>query len=215
MSEPELMTVEEVAAFIRVSERTVYDWAQNGVIPAGKLGSTWRFKRSEVQKWVDRRLNSGASLGASDTELARVVTPERIVFLPDGLTKKQALDAVIDVLAKSPQVKRRDELSEAIYKREGLMSTGIGLGVAVPHVRLESVSDMMMAVGISRSGVSDYDSLDGKPVHLICMLAASAGRHEAYLKFLALLSGKLKVESFRQALVSAADAASVWRILTA
>ena len=50
---PEILTIEEVARYLRVSERTVYDWAQKGKIPAGKLGFSWRFKRSDIQRWAD------------------------------------------------------------------------------------------------------------------------------------------------------------------
>ena len=56
----EIMTIEEVAAYLRVSERTVYDWAQKGDLPGGKLGTTWRFKRNDVENWVNSRLSSGS-----------------------------------------------------------------------------------------------------------------------------------------------------------
>ena len=53
----EIMTIEEVAEYLRVSERTVYDWAQKGDLPGGKLGTTWRFKRSDVENWVNSRIS--------------------------------------------------------------------------------------------------------------------------------------------------------------
>ena len=53
----DIMTVKEVADYLRVSERTIYDWATKGHIPCGKLGTTWRFKRAEIEQWVNRRLN--------------------------------------------------------------------------------------------------------------------------------------------------------------
>ena len=53
----EIMTIEEVSAYLRVSERTVYDWAQKGDLPGGKLGTTWRFKREDVENWVDSRIS--------------------------------------------------------------------------------------------------------------------------------------------------------------
>ncbi len=56
MGKPEIMTLEEVADYLRISERTVYDWAQKGEIPCGKLGTAWRFKRSDIEAWVDRQL---------------------------------------------------------------------------------------------------------------------------------------------------------------
>ena len=52
--EDTILTIEEVANYLRVSDRTVYDWAQRGEIPAGKIGTVWRFKKSEVEQWVNR-----------------------------------------------------------------------------------------------------------------------------------------------------------------
>jgi excisionase family DNA binding protein len=51
------MTLKEIAEYLHLNERTVYKWAQEGTIPASKLGSTWRFRRSEVDLWVERRKN--------------------------------------------------------------------------------------------------------------------------------------------------------------
>jgi PTS system nitrogen regulatory IIA component len=53
--EHEIMTLPEVAKHLGVSERTIYDWAQKGKIPAAKLGNAWRFKRSEINRWKETR----------------------------------------------------------------------------------------------------------------------------------------------------------------
>ncbi|MDR0513057.1 MAG: helix-turn-helix domain-containing protein, partial [Treponema sp.] len=49
MTENDILTIDEVAKYLRVSERTVYDWAQKGEIPAGKIGTVWRFKRADLE----------------------------------------------------------------------------------------------------------------------------------------------------------------------
>ena len=56
----DILTIDEVANYLRVSERTVYDWAQKGEIPSGKIGTVWRFKKSEIEKWVNDSLSSNA-----------------------------------------------------------------------------------------------------------------------------------------------------------
>ncbi|MDH3982267.1 MAG: helix-turn-helix domain-containing protein, partial [Kiritimatiellaceae bacterium] len=61
----EIMTIEEVAAYLRVSERTVYDWAQKGDLPGGKLGTTWRFKHADVENWVNSRISKPVVSSAS------------------------------------------------------------------------------------------------------------------------------------------------------
>ena len=214
MSEHEIMTVEEVAEMLRVSERTIYDWAQKGEIPCGKLGNTWRFKRNEVSRWVDERLGGprGGEQAVPSEGMARSLKPERVLIL-DGETKEQALEVLADVLAADPAVTDRNELLAALRRREGLMSTGIGLGVGVPHVRLESVKDLVMAVGIHHEGIADYEALDGDPVHVVCMVAAPNGQHERYLKLLSIISRKLKEEGYRRSLLAAPDASAVYRLL--
>ena len=67
--EDDILTIEEVAKYLRVSDRTVYDWAQKGEIPAGKIGTVWRFKKSEVENWVNARLSSDAAKPAVRTAI--------------------------------------------------------------------------------------------------------------------------------------------------
>ena len=86
----------------------------------------------------------------NDTEINRILKPERILIL-ESKTKKDALQTLAECLAAAPQIKDRDELIKRIFYREGLMSTGIGMGIAVPHVRLASVTEPVMCVGISRN----------------------------------------------------------------
>jgi PTS system nitrogen regulatory IIA component len=214
MAEHDIMTVEEVAEYLRVSERTVYEWAQKGEIPAGKLGTTWRFKRSEIERWVDRRLSGGRrAVSPQPFVIANVLSPDRVVLM-DETRKEAALLRTADALARSPLIKDRKELVRAIFDREALMSTGIGFGVAVPHVRLASVGDLVMAVGVSRQAIGDYESLDGEPVRIVCMVAAGLNQHAEYIRTLAAVSGRLKDPAVRGRVLSAATEAEVFEMFT-
>ena len=53
----DIMTIEEVAAYLRVKPQTIYTWAQEGKIPAAKLGNQWRFKKSMIDRWFDRHID--------------------------------------------------------------------------------------------------------------------------------------------------------------
>ena len=64
----DILTIEEVSKYLRISDRTVYDWAQKGEIPAGKIGTVWRFKKSEIERWVNARLSSELNTD-QDTEV--------------------------------------------------------------------------------------------------------------------------------------------------
>ena len=206
----EIMTIEEVATYLRVSERTVYDWAQKGDLPGGKLGTTWRFKRDDVENWVNSRLSSKPSKSASSKGVtsSSTLTAERVVLL-DEADKDTVLRRLVDLLAESPFVRNRDELLKGIFAREELMSTGIGFGVGVPHVRIDSVSDLVMAVAVCKTPISDYSSLDNQPVQIVCMLAARSDQHTKYIRTLSAVSGRLKDAEVRKAIIESDDPAFI------
>jgi len=78
----DILTIEEVARYLRVSERTVYDWAQKGEIPSGKIGTVWRFKKSEIERWVNERLSSNRPASVfSVVQIQNILSPDRILFL--------------------------------------------------------------------------------------------------------------------------------------
>ena len=214
MDKNEIMTIEEVADYLRISERTVYDWAKKGEIPCGKIGTSWRFKRSEIQKWVDKRLGRPQiSTPPPSISLSRVLSVQRCIILKsDG--KFDALNEMIDVLATAPQISNKDELVEAIFNREQLMSTGIGLGIGLPHVRLASISDIVMALGVSRKPLADYESLDSDPVQIIVMIAAGENQHAEHIRLLSHISNRLKHPETREALVEARNGEEMYRIIT-
>lgn len=208
----EIMTIEEVSAYLRVSERTVYDWAQKGDLPGGKLGTTWRFKREDVENWVDSRLSKKKSVQAIPTGSKgskALLSPERVVVMESG-DKKTVLTKLVDLLAASPLVNNRDELLKGILAREELMSTGIGFGVGVPHVRIDSVSDLVMAVVVCKKPISGYASLDNKPVHIVCMLAARSDQHAKYIRTLSAVSSCLKDAATRKKIIASDDPAFIY-----
>ena len=108
----DILTIEEVAKYLRVSERTVYDWAQKGEIPSGKIGTVWRFKKSEIEKWVNDRLSSSSKPSAPPNlvQVRNILSPDRIVFLNHS-TKQDALVALANTLGTAPQIKNSQELT--------------------------------------------------------------------------------------------------------
>ena len=211
----DILTIEEVAKYLRVSDRTVYDWAQKGEIPAGKIGTVWRFKKSEIENWVNARLSSSA-FKSNDSQILvkNILSPDRIVFINHS-SKHDAIVQLSQVLATAPQIKNASELTEEILKREELMSTAIGKGIAIPHVRLSSVTDLVMAVGICRKPVSDYQTIDDQPVDLIFMIAAAYNQHSLYLKTISHFCGKLKQEGLHENIINAKDSQEVFSLLMA
>ena len=146
-------------------------------------------------------------------ELSDYLTRDRVIILKSD-TKPAVIDELIDVLASCLEGVTREQLAESINKREGLMSTGIGLGIAVPHVRLEGLSHAFVAVGISRMGIPDYESIDGEPVHIIVLIVAPQGRHELYIKLLATVVSLLKKSSLRSKITEAETSSEIYMALT-
>jgi PTS system nitrogen regulatory IIA component len=210
----EIMTIEEVAAYLRVSERTVYDWAQKGELPGGKLGTTWRFKREDVENWVNSRLSSqsSGSVAPGGVTSSATLTAERVIVL-ESADKHAVLTCLVDLLAETPFVRNRDELFKGIRAREELMSTGIGFGIGVPHVRIDSVTDLVMAVAVCKQPVVDYTSLDGDPVHIVCMLAARSDQHTKYIRTLSSISSRLKDSETRARIIGSDDPSFIHRQL--
>lgn len=203
--EDDILTIEEVAKYLRVSERTVYDWAQKGEIPSGKIGTVWRFKKGDIERWVNERLSASKTAPADISVLVKnILSPERIVFM-NHQTRHDALVQLANTLATAPQVKDATELENEILKREELMSTAIGRGIAIPHVRLSSITDLVMAVGISKVDIIDFQPIDDEPVRILFMIAAAHNQHSYYLQTLSFFSSKLKNQDLRDALLNSTD----------
>ena len=215
MIEEEILTIEEVAKYLRVSERTVYDWAQKGEIPSGKIGTAWRFKKSELENWVNERLSVNKMVfSGGNIHLETILSPDRIIFL-NYSAKRDALLALADNISSAPQIKNRQEVAQEILKREELMSTAIGRGIAIPHIRLPSITDLVVSAGISQVDILDFQALDDEPVRLIFMIAAASNQHAYYLQTLSFFSARLKSKQLRDSLLASKTPHDAYEILVA
>jgi PTS system nitrogen regulatory IIA component len=212
MIEEEILTIDEVARYLRVSERTVYDWAQKGEIPAGKIGTAWRFRKSEIEQWVNSRLSSSQRTGYTAVRVESIIAQDRILFL-NYTNKMDALTALAENLSTAPQVKNRQEFIEKIIQREELMSTAIGRGIAIPHVRLSSIVDLVVSVGISRTDIVNFQPLDDEPVRLLFMIAAAYNQHAYYLQTLSFFSARLKNKDLRSSLLDSQSPEEAYKLL--
>jgi len=142
--------------------------------------------------------------------LVELISPDRIVTLKSK-TKEEALRELVDVISKSHHIKDKEELLKAILERERIMSTGIGLGIAVPHAKLDSVSDFVIAMGISKEGI-EFNALDDKPVHIIVMIAGP-NQQAMYLRTLAKVTLLLKNERIRRKIINSKSPEEVMEII--
>jgi len=212
---PEILTVQEVAQFLRVSERTVYDWATAGTIPCGKLGTTWRFKRSEVEKWVNQHLSAPTKKDVtfSPIEIKEILDPGHVVLLETD-SKDTALLTILERLSETGAIKDKASIAEGIFQREKLMSTGIGLGIGIPHVRMDGIDSLMMAVGLSSQDIVDYESLDSQPIRLIFMILAGRDQHTLHIKTMSAISRRIKNPVLREMIMQARQPEIIYNLLT-
>ena len=219
MEFPEIMTIEEVAKYLRLSERKVYELAQKGDIPCGKVGTSWRFKKAEVQNWTDSQLgvnkNSAPALEANfvPLPLSNVLTEDRVI-IRNKATKTEILNELIDILSKTPEVTSKQKLAEGIYHREQLMSTGIGMGIGIPHVRIDSAKDVVMAAAIVKEGIEDYEAIDGELVKIVFMIVARSDQHAQHIKLLSQISTNLKEASTRNMIINANSVEEFFKIIS-
>jgi len=101
-----------------------------------------------------------------------------------GVTKEQALDELIGAMAHNPVIGDPAVFRAKLLEREAQGSTGIGGGIAIPHLRHESVAQPAIGVGVAPEGI-DFGSADGQPAYIVALFAIPAGQDKLYLNLLA------------------------------
>ncbi len=135
-----------------------------------------------------------------DIDLNDHLSLNRIIFSISS-TKEQTIDELIETSQADGKVDDVQRFKNALLKRDAIMSTGIGYGVAIPHVKMEGIDDFFITIGIHKRGV-DWDSLDNKPTHLIFLIAGPENQQERYLRILAKLTIVIKRPDIRKRLIA-------------
>ena len=117
-------------------------------------------------------------------------------------SKNEALDQMVELMAKSGKINDLEAYRQEVYRREEEGTTGVGEGIAIPHGKGAFVDKPGLAAMVVKDGV-DYDSLDGEPVHLIFLIAAPNTKDNVHLDILSKLSVLLMDEDFSRALQNA------------
>ena len=144
-------------------------------------------------------------------ELTQLLAADRIVTIKEP-TKEAALKALVKVLGKTSAVGKEKDLAKAISDRERILSTGIGYGIAIPHAKIATVKAFIAAIGVCKAGIP-FESLDGKPVNIVIMIAGPEGQNEEYLRILARFTNVLKSEQTRTRIIDAKKPEQVLAIL--
>jgi PTS system fructose-specific IIC component/PTS system nitrogen regulatory IIA component len=131
--------------------------------------------------------------------LSELLNPNAISLRLESQTKREAIVELVDLLESAHGFQSRGEILDRVMRREAMMTTGIGNGVAIPHGKARSVDRMAAAIAVAPEGM-DFESEDGKPVYLLVLFVSPENATTLHVRVLANLSRLLKEESVRTSL---------------
>jgi len=134
---------------------------------------------------------------------------DRLVAFLDVESRDEAIDLLIDLLDQAGKLPDRMVFRNAILHREQLVSTGIGMGVAVPHAKLPTLSDFFIAIGIQKNKGIEWNALDKAPVRLIFLIGGPEGKQSEYLQILSKLTFAIKNLDLRREILQVHTQAEV------
>jgi len=195
------ISVREAARILEVSEKTIYRWIEQRKLPVHRINDQYRFNRAELLEWAtNQRVPVSVQIfrepeGEPLPSLAEALEAGGIHYRVGGRTRDEALRQVV-ALMRLPDEVDREYLYQMLLARETLGSTGVGDGIAIPHVRNPVVLHVRPAATLCfLERPVDFGSLDGMPVRALFLLVSPTTR--AHLHLLsrlgaALLDPKLK-----------------------
>jgi len=199
------LNIKDLTELLNVSEKTVRRWIKQGTIPAYRIQGQYRFNKAEILEWAtSRRINVEANIftepeGVEVTGLADALTAGGIFYRVNGNDKESALKAVVENIRLSDEADRTI-LLQFLLAREAVASTGIGDGIAIPHVRnplVLNVQQPIVTLCFLEKPI-EFLSLDGQPVFCLFTIVAPTVRTHLYL--LSRLAFTLRNPDFKNAI---------------
>jgi PTS system nitrogen regulatory IIA component len=201
------LTVRDVAQLFAVNEKTVYRWLQQSSLPGYRVNNQYRFNRAELLEWATinkvkvsvELFQEPESASSKLGGLYDAIKAGGIHYRLSGTDKASALRSVVEHMHLPPEVDR-EFLVNVLLAREALASTGIGDGIAIPHVRnpiVLHVSEPMITVSFLDKPI-DFGSIDSQPVY--CMFTIVSPTARAHLHLLSRLGYALRDPALKEAL---------------
>ena len=145
-------------------------------------------------------------------KIEEILKKESVIADLLGDNKVEVIKEMTRCLKKNNFIKNDQALFETLMEREKLGSTGIGENVAIPHGKSNEVTQIIIVLARSKNGV-EFESLDQKPVHFICMVIAPAHSTGQHLKVLARISRIFKNQALREDILKAGSSDSIYSII--
>src|ERR1035441_4339462 len=152
--------------------------------------------------------------GYMSMEFCNTLSEAQIVTDLSAKNRWQAIDELINNLVETGKVKAQDReaITAVVRKRETSMSTGIGLGIGIPHASTDLIPAAVASLGRSKGGI-EFDALDGQLVKLVILFLIPQGQFQRHLHTVAEIAKLLHKAEFRQALEQAPDASAMLQII--
>lgn len=144
--------------------------------------------------------------------LADLLEIDTIKLELEARKKNEALQELVELLHRAGRIRDPEATLGGLIDREKLTSTGIGSGIAIPHLLSPDVEQTVMAFGRKREGLR-FDSVDNQPVNLIFLLVGPKHQEYAHLRLLSHLSRLLRDSGFRQTLLEADTPEEILQVL--
>jgi nitrogen PTS system EIIA component len=135
--------------------------------------------------------------------ISSYMSPQLVGFL-NAQTRDDALQQLVQLIYEQGKLTDKETFYRAIIEREKIVSTGIGMGVAIPHAKLPSYDQFFIAIGVLEKAV-DWQALDSAPVRLIFMIGGPDDKQTEYLQILSCLTQTIKDEDRRKRLLTFQD----------
>jgi fructose-specific phosphotransferase system IIA component len=144
--------------------------------------------------------------------LTQILQPDCIRVPVESRDKEAVITELVDMLDAKGLLLDRDDVLEAVLRRERTQSTGTGAGIAIPHGKCNAVKELVMAIGIANEPI-EYNSIDGKPVTILFLLVSPANQTGPHIQALAAISRLMLDEQLRQKLEKVTSADEVYELL--
>jgi PTS system nitrogen regulatory IIA component len=135
------------------------------------------------------------------SDVLKYLDEKQILFL-DAATRDEVIQALIDSASKGGKLPDKENFYNSILAREQVVSTGIGMGVALPHAKIPDLDRFFIGIAILKKGI-DWDALDGAPVRIVFMIGGPDDKQTEYLQVLSGLTHAVKSEDRRKRLLAA------------
>lgn len=136
----------------------------------------------------------------------------KLISFFEAESRDEAIRYMVDTIHQHGHMEDQQAFYQAIIERENIVSTGIGMGVAIPHAKLSYYDHFFIAVGILKKGV-DWNAIDGTSVRLIFMIGGPDDKQTEYLQILSSLTKMIKDEQLRKKMLTINSAEEITHLL--